>query len=299
MSGSVTVVTYPATVSVVDSAVTVSVVDQAVTVEAGSSGPQGVAGPIGATGATGATGPKGDTGDTGVVAATSPITYDSGTKTVAFDQSANNTTNDSRYARLGAANAFTVGGHTITNTVAAATPLAITAASGQSATTFLINNSGGTRIFEVGNNGFVVTTSGLRVSSGIVAGGSSSLTNVTNVLYASAATSVGAVIRGAASQTADLFQAQDSAGGILVKMLPGGNVIATDFRSANTEALLGAANSGGRLRMVKATTANSNPGAGVGVLYFRDGTIAGTLKLVVRAGAAGAETTILDNIPQS
>lgn len=29
-----------------------------------------------------------------------------------------------------------------------------------------------------------------------------------------------------------------------------------------------------------------------------NGTTAGTLKLVVRAGAAGAETTILDNIPQ-
>ena len=33
-------------------------------------------------------------------------------------------------------------------------------------------------------------------------------------------------------------------------------------------------------------------------MYYRDGTNAGTLKLVVRAGAAGAETTILDNIPQ-
>jgi hypothetical protein len=39
--------------------------------------------------------------------------------------------------------------------------------------------------------------------------------------------------------------------------------------------------------------------AGGARLYFLDGTNAGTLKLVVKAGAGGAETTILDNIPQS
>lgn len=42
----------------------------------------GAQGPQGATGATGATGP------TGVIAATSPITYNSGTQTVAINQSA-------------------------------------------------------------------------------------------------------------------------------------------------------------------------------------------------------------------
>jgi hypothetical protein len=34
-------------------------------------------------------------------------------------------------------------------------------------------------------------------------------------------------------------------------------------------------------------------------LYFRAGTNTGTLKLVVRAGAAGAETSIIDNIDQT
>lgn len=62
----------------------------------GIQGPQGVqgdpgpTGPTGATGATGATGPQGPTGPTGptgVVAATSPITYNSGTQTVAINQS--------------------------------------------------------------------------------------------------------------------------------------------------------------------------------------------------------------------
>jgi hypothetical protein len=56
---------------------------------------------------------------------------------------------------------------------------------------------------------------------------------------------------------------------------------------------------GGGLTLLRSTSANTNPGANFGRLYFRDGTTAGTLKLVVRAGSAGAETTILDNIPQT
>lgn len=57
-------------------------------------------------------------------------------------------------------------------------------------------------------------------------------------------------------------------------------------------------NSGGRLTMTRQTAASTNPGANVAKFYLRDGTTAGTLKFVVRAGASGAETTILDNIPQ-
>ena len=67
---------------------------------AGPQGPAGPTGPAGPQGPAGPTGPKGDTGDTGVVAATSPITYDSGTKTVAFDQSAENIINDARYVSV-------------------------------------------------------------------------------------------------------------------------------------------------------------------------------------------------------
>jgi len=45
----------------------------------------------------GPTGPQGNTGTSGVVFATSPITYNSETQSVAFDQTAQNTTNDARY----------------------------------------------------------------------------------------------------------------------------------------------------------------------------------------------------------
>jgi hypothetical protein len=61
---------------------------------------------------------------------------------------------------------------------------------------------------------------------------------------------------------------------------------------------MGEFNNGAIFEFVRATAASYSPGANRATLYFRDGTNAGTLKLVVRAGTAGAETTILDNIPQ-
>jgi len=51
---------------------------------AGPTGPQGPQGSTGATGVTGPTGAKGDTGDTGVITATTPVTYNAITKTVAL-----------------------------------------------------------------------------------------------------------------------------------------------------------------------------------------------------------------------
>jgi hypothetical protein len=74
-------------------------------------------------------------------------------------------------------------------------------------------------------------------------------------------------------------------------------VICRDYSGAANKFSL-TESTGGRLRMTKATAIEANPGADSAFLYFRDGTTVGTLKLVARAGAAGAETTILDNIPQ-
>lgn len=78
----------------------------------GPQGPQGIQGETGATGATGATGPQGPQGEIGpqgepgVVAATSPLSYDSGTQTISIDLSA--------YAQLA--------GATFTGNVFAPTP---------------------------------------------------------------------------------------------------------------------------------------------------------------------------------
>jgi hypothetical protein len=118
---------------------------------------------------------------------------------------------------------------------------------------------------------------------------------------------------GAASQTGDFFQTQTSTGTVMQRLLAdgganfaqgnatissGGVIRAVQVNTISDLATIREANSGGFLRMTRQTASLTNPGANIGGLYFRDGTNAGTLKLVVRAGAAGAETTILDNIPQ-
>jgi hypothetical protein len=117
-------------------------------------------------------------------------------------------------------------------------------------------------------------------------------------VIAGAATTVGAVIRGAASASADLQQWQNSAGTVLAYVRSDGVMRSSFFGTTNNYWFAGEQNSGGYTRFVKSTAQTTSPGAGQANMYFRDGTTLGTLKLVVRAGAAGAETTILDNIPQ-
>ena len=117
-------------------------------------------------------------------------------------------------------------------------------------------------------------------------------------VYSSSATNVGAVVRGAAGQTSSLQEWQNSAGAILGFINSGGVARFENVGTANGLAQVGYNASGGHLTLNRATAAMVNPGANQARIYFRDGTNAGTLRLCVRAGAAGAETTILDNIPQ-
>jgi hypothetical protein len=116
-------------------------------------------------------------------------------------------------------------------------------------------------------------------------------------------------VKGYPSQTANLQEWQNSAGTSLARVANNGNMVAQEFYTtggvfaAGISTLtglivLGESFSGGTIRMTRATATQPSPGANQGRLYFRNGTNAGTLKLVVRAGTAGAETTILDNIPQ-
>jgi hypothetical protein len=119
-----------------------------------------------------------------------------------------------------------------------------------------------------------------------------------------AAGNIGAVVRGVSGQTANLQEWQNDAGSILARVVSDGAIrtgtgfFGLQFATLSDFASLRENNSGGRLQLVRQTAADSNPGANNARIYLRDGTNAGTLKLVVRAGAAGAETTILDNIPQ-
>jgi hypothetical protein len=168
--------------------------------------------------------------------------------------------------------------------------LTVRGASAQTADLFLLQNNGGTTQFRVDPNGMTIAN-----SLGVAA----SPSGISYAYFTTpVASAVPVVVRGAASQTANLQTWQNSAGTIRARVDNDGNFFALNVGGINQLVFLRENNSGGGLEMRNQTAAAPNPGSGSGTLYFRDGTNAGTLKLVVRAGAAGAETTILDNIPQ-
>jgi hypothetical protein len=114
-----------------------------------------------------------------------------------------------------------------------------------------------------------------------------------------AANAVGMVIRGVASQTANLQEWQNNAGSVLARFDPYGYFNAYGYTLPTSNGSFESAYGGAFLAMKKTTSAVANPAADVARMYLVAGTNAGTLKLVIKAGTAGAETTILDNIPQS
>lgn len=173
--------------------------------DTGATGATGPQGPQGIQGPTGATGPAGADGLDSVASATSPIVYNSTTHDISFDQSAQNTTNDSRYARLAAANAFTAGGHTITNSDPAVIPLSIKGAASQSGNMFEIRQSDNTLRAQwnsVGN----FTQSGSANFSGVL--NSNNQANFTP----SGTTTVPLNITAVASQTSDYMTLKTYAG---------------------------------------------------------------------------------------
>jgi hypothetical protein len=178
----------------------------------------------------------------------------------------------------------------LTNSTAANIPLTITGASAQTADLLLLRNNGLTTQFRVDPNGMTIAN-----SLG-VAGSPSGISYAYFTTPNAALRPV--VVRGAASQSANLQEWQSSAGSILARVASDGRLYATTLTTLNGG--LNGSESGGAgfLRFTRSTSAPASPGANLAFIYFRDGTNAGTLKLVVRAGAAGAETTVLDNIPQ-
>lgn len=163
--------------------------------------------------------------------------------------------------------------------------LVVKGAASQSADLIQARNSADTVLAKIDQNGFATF------------GGGSVLANAVLSVSTFGATQVGATIRGTSGQTANLTSWQNSTPATVASVDSSGNIRGLSVRTNSDFTSLLEANSGGYVRMTKQTAATPNPGANLGSLYFRDGTNAGTLKLVVRAGAAGAETTILDNIP--
>ena len=191
-------------------------------------------------------------------------------------------------ASLGSANAFTVGGHVITNAATAVIPLVLKGAASQSGSMLQFQNSAGSITANF--------TAPVNNVNRLNLGGTDLSATLGITVHASGG--VGQVIRGAASQTANLQEWQNSAGTVLTRIESTGNLVVPGTTGAISSGtfIIGSRNSGAEMTMVRQTAATSNPGANLARLYFRDGTNAGTLKLVVRAGAAGGEETLFDNL---
>ena len=127
-------------------------------------------------------------------------------------------------AKLASANAFTVGGHTITSSGSpTVVPLTITGDASQTANLMTIGNT------TFRSTGGITTTSQLNATSALCAGTSNYYQASLNVVPLNA-TIIGTVIRGAASQTANLQEWQNSAG----TALGGANANAQIFTGSTT-----------------------------------------------------------------
>lgn len=141
---------------------------------------------------------------------------------------------------------------------------------------------------------FTVVGSGFTVASATQFG-SFSVPGQLSVVSSSPGTK-SLLIRGAANQVQSLQEWQSSAGSTLANVNSVGNITAPVFSTTNAYVSFGEGFGGGMMRMTRVTSAPTAPGAAQSRFYFRDGTTSGTLKLMVMAGAAGVETTLIDNI---
>jgi hypothetical protein len=228
-------------VTVSEQSVAVAITESPTVVSTATVGLQGIAGAKGDTGATGATGPS------GVISVTAPIT-NTGTSSSAIigitqsslsltrsqisDFTSGTVANISGtvtasqvsglpaiYASLGAANAFTVGGHSITAEATAVKPLVIKAIAGQSANLQEWQNSAGTALAFISASGQIKTTTNLQTPN--IQNATDGLTNIVistarNIQLGSGTLSVGggsAVIGIANAST--IPTSNPTAGGIL------------------------------------------------------------------------------------
>jgi hypothetical protein len=228
-------------------------------------------------------------------------------------------------------------------TVASSKVLEIKGASGQSASFFEVLANAGNTLFRVNATGYGMTP------LGFISGGTTMPTNARSAFYTAGASSIGVVVQGAASQTADLQQWQmsdtstrtaigpngnlrvrqptligasldvgtftasnigvivrgaasqsanlqewqNSAGSVLARIGSDGTLTTPLFVTPNANVRIEEGNSGGLIRLVRLTSAPSVPGTNIGRLYFK----AGTTGLALFAmGPTGTEVRIADNI---
>jgi hypothetical protein len=201
------------------------------------------------------------------------------------------TTDLANRAKLDTANTFSVGGQIISSSNNTVVPLQLRRASATATANIQEwDTSTGVALATIDANAygnFPRVTAGSTADLGY---------GVLSVNTGATATK-GLVVRGAASQSANLQEWQNSGGTAIANISSAGVGRFENTGTLNGLSLVGYNQAGGHLTITRATATMSSPGANTARLYFRAGTNANTLKLVVLAGAAGAETTILDNIP--
>jgi hypothetical protein len=157
---------------------------------------------------------------------------------------------------------FNAGGNTITNASAAVIPLTIKGAASQSANLLEIRNSSNTLLSYTLSNGDWVMPNLFNSYAGVGTGYSDYQGTATSLYVRPTATNrSGAVIKGLASQTADLLQMQDSSSVILAKI---DSVGAFTTNSANGYSIAGAAtfrslNSGQTMLLTAGGSVSTNP----------------------------------------
>lgn len=143
--------------------------------------------------------------------------------------------------------------------------------------------------------------SGNTVRAQVSSAGAFTLTpssGIAMTLTTASSSTVGFRINGSASQSARLLEVYDSTPTRIASIDQSGNIRGNQIRTNNDLGLMGELSTGSYLTLyTMSANTPAVPGAGYGRLYLKTGTNANTLKLCIRAGAAGAETTILDNIP--
>jgi hypothetical protein len=223
----------------------------------------------------------------------------------------------SNYARRDQANTFTVGGHSITNDAVGTVPLYIRGVSGQTGDLLQLQNSSGTKGTWV-TSGFGLYSQGLFTGRFIQDyNGTAPYIDIDNSanrlrVNARSASNVGLIVIGAASQSANLQEWQNSAGTVLSRIDSAGgaslagnlnmtatnsyvNVSGTNVLTLNSQPQVnffntatGASTNGGGQKVIhigNATVVPSSNPTGGGILYVD----AGALKY---RGTSGTVTTI-------
>ena len=158
---------------------------------------------------------------------------------------------------LDTANTFTGGVQQITTATAATVGLIVKATASQTASLMEWQNSAGNNLAYISTIGSFVTGATVRGTTGGTFGGNTQLSSAGLTVYATAAGNPGAIVRGAASQTANLQEWQDSAG--LVQSVIGN----TGQIATNQRGTFGSATPSGIAHVTIFTTGADRIGLGI------------------------------------